>query len=167
MNKMKKTVLCFVLIVGFVMSLSSCLFLIPKTFKMTVDDNISEDQIVKITFGSGGNAMFIVREWNSKKIAEEIYRKKFISTSDRTILTVPAGSNSFTFDLDFIFSNQQSSTTYTFKGIELRYDLESGKEYQVKGTAKSLGFFKGFEFYVGIYDKKGDTLLKEWKLGAS
>jgi hypothetical protein len=165
---MKKTVLCFVLIVGIVMSLSSCLlFFIPKTFKMTVDDSISEDQRVKITFGSGGNAMFIVREWNGKKIAEEIYRKKFIAGGDKTILTVPAGSNSFIFELDFTFSNQQSSTTYTFKDIELKYDLESEKEYQVKGTAKSLGIFKGYEFFVGIYDKKGDTLLKEWKLGAS
>jgi len=164
---MKKTVLCFVLIVGIVMSLSSCFFLIPQTFKMTVDDSISEDQRVIITFGSSGNAMFILREWNSKKIAEEIYRKKFISTGDRTILTVPAGSNSFTFDLEFTFSNQNYSTTYPFKGIELRYDLEAGKEYQVKGTAKSLGIFKGYEFFVGIYDKKSDTLIKEWKLGAS
>jgi hypothetical protein len=165
MKKMKKTVFCFALITGIVMSLSSCLFLIPKTFKMTVDKDISEDQSVKITFANAGNNMFIVREWNGKKIADEIYGKKFIGGGDKTILTVPAGNNSFTFELDFTFSNQQSSTTYTFKDIVLKYDLEYGKEYQIKGTAKSLGIFKGYEFFVGIYDKAGNTLLKEWKLG--
>jgi len=165
---MKKTVLCFMLIVGIVMSLSSCLiFFIPKTFKMAVDDNIPEDQNVKLTFVNGGNTIFIVKEWNGKKISDDLYGKKFIGNGDKTILTVPAGNNRFTFNLDFTFSNQQSSTTYTFKDIELRYDLESGTEYQVKGTAKSLGLFKGYEFYVGIYDKAGDKLLKEWKLGAS
>jgi len=164
---MKKTVLCFVLIVGIVMSLSSCFFLIPKTFKMSVDDVVSQDQSVKVTFVNGGNTIFIVREWNGKKIDDDIYGKKFIGNGDKTILTVPAGNNRFTFDLDFTFSNQNYSTTYPFKGIELRYDLESGNEYQIKGTAKSLGFLKGHEFYVGIYEKAGDKLLKEWKLGAS
>jgi hypothetical protein len=163
--KMKKTVFCFVLIAGFVMSLSSCLFLIPKTFKMTVDDNVSEDQNVKITFVNGGNGLFIVKEWNGKKIVDALYGDKGIGGSDKSILTVPAGDNSFTFDLYFTFSNQYRSTTYSFKDIELRYNLESGNEYQVKGKAKIISLLKGYEFYVEIYNKTSDTLLKDWKLG--
>jgi hypothetical protein len=162
---MKKTVLCFVLIAGFVMSLSSCLFLIPKTFKMSVDDTVSEDQTVLVTFSNGGNGLFIVKEWNGNKIVDDLYGKKSISGVDKTRLTVPAGNNSFTFDLYFTFSNQYSSTTYSFKDIELRYDLELGKEYQIKGKAKLIGLLKGYEFYVEIYDKTDDTLLKDWKLG--
>ena len=165
MKKMKKTVFCFVLTAVFVMSLSSCLFLIPKTFKMTVDENVSEDQNVKITFVNGGNGLFIVKGWNSKKIVDDLYGDKGVGGSDKTILTVPAGNNSFNFDLYFTFSNQYRSTTYSFKDIELRYDLELGKEYQIKGKAKLISLLKGYEFYVEIYDTTSDTLLKDWKLG--
>jgi hypothetical protein len=162
---MKKNVLFFVLIAGFVMSLTSCLFLIPKTFKMDVDKDISEDKRVLVTFTGGGNVMFILREWNGNKISDDLYGKKFIKGGDIAKLTVPAGNNSFSFELYFTFSSQNSSTTYSFKDIELRYDLESGNEYQIKGYTKSLGLFKGYEFYVGIYEKQGNNLLKEWKLG--
>jgi len=163
---MKKTVLFFMLIAGIVMSLSSCLLLFSKTHKMVVDPDVSADQTVLVTFiNDTGNGWFSLKQWNNNDIKEGLYRNKGTSSNDKAKLTVPAGNNSFTFDLYYTFSTQSSSTTYTFKDIELRYDLELGKEYVVKGKTKSLGFLKGSEFYVGIYEKQGNKLLKEWKIG--
>jgi len=182
---MKKTVFNFVLIAGVVVFLSSCIsvertyykFLedgmrtkttqgalvkIPgKTFKLTVDDSISKDGGIIITFVNDTyDGWFIVKEWNGKDIEVKLYGKKGDVWSDeKSRLTVPAGNNSFIFDANFGFSNR-------FKDVELKYNLEDGKEYQVKGTVKSLGRNKGSELFVGIYDvTKKSTLLKEWKLG--
>jgi len=184
---MKKTVFKFVLIIGVAAFLSSCitverkyykfledsvrtkttqggLIQIPgKTFKLTVDDNLSKGEGVIITFvNDTDDGWFIVKKWNDMDIEVKLYGKKGdIWSDEKSRLTVPAGNSSFIFDANFGFSNR-------FKDIELKYDLEEGKEYQVKGTAKSLGRKMGYELFVGIYDvTKKSTLLKEWKLGES
>ena len=167
--KMKKIVFCFVLIAGIVMSLSSCLGLMSKTHKLVVDKNVSADQTVTVTFvNETMRGWFSLKQWNNKDIEDELYGSKGTSSNDKVKLTVPAGNNSFTFNAYYTFSNQYSSTTRTFKGIELRYNLEHGREYQIRGIIKSLGLFKGYELFVGIFDVTGsDKLLKEWKLGES
>jgi hypothetical protein len=155
---MKKTAVCFVLAVGIMASLSSCL----TTYKMVVDTNIPEDQTVTVTFvNDDENGIFIVKEWNDTNIVKELYGNKYISGNDKTKLTVPAGNTSFAFDAYFTLR----STTHSLKNIELRYNLEQGKEYHIKGFTKSLGLFKGHEVLVRIYDAADSTLLKEWKLG--
>jgi len=169
MKKMKKIVFYFVFAVGIVMSLSSCLGLMSRTHKLVVDKNVSEDQTVTVTFiNETMKGWFSVKQWNDKDIEDELYGNKGTRSNDKMKLTVPTGNNSFTFNAYYTFSNRYSSTTHTFKGIELRYNLEHGREYQIKGIIKSLGLFKGYELFVGIFDVTGSNkLLKEWKLGES
>lgn len=165
MIKMKKIVFCFVLIVGTVVSLSSC----SSTHKMVVDKNISEDRNVIVTFVSDTErGWFSLKEWNDKDITNELYGDKNIGSKDKTVLTVPAGNTSFIVNVYYTFNIQNISATRSFKGVEIRYNLERGKEYQIKGIIKPSGLFKGYELFVGIFDVTGSsTLLKEWKLGES
>ncbi len=163
---MKKILFRFVLLSGIAMLLSSCFFMIPLTRKMTLDENVPLEQSVIITFkNSTDDGYFWLREWNGNDITEDVISKR-VSSKDRLKLTVPAGENIFTFDARYTFSSQYSSKTHNFDNIELRYILEPGKEYQIKGRTKFLGLFKGYELFVGIYDVTNrSTLLKEWKLG--
>jgi len=181
---MKKTVFSFVLIIGIVVFLSSCvmnsktyykyqegsistktlegaLVLIPgKTHKLVVDDNIPKNEAVIITFENDTyEGWFIVKEWNGKDIEVKLYGKKGdIWSDEKSRLTIPAGNSSFIFDVNYGLSR--------FKDVELKYNLEEGKEYKVKGILKSLGRKKGYEVFVGLYDvTKKSTLLREWKMG--
>jgi len=148
-------------------SFSSCLMMLSSTHKLTVDKNAPEDQNVTVTFvNDTREGWFALKEWNGNNIENDVYGKNGVSSNDKTKLTVPAGNTSFSFTAYYTFSNRYSSYTHTFKGIELRYNLEPGKVYEVKGRTASKGFLKGYELFVGIYDVTGKkTLLKEWKLG--
>lgn len=178
---MKKTAACFVLIAGIAVALSSCTSMFyamgSKTYQLIVDKNVPADQCAVVTFSIPAsfagfynvNGCYFVSEWNNTGIVDELYGAKGVDAlnfADKTKLTVPAGNTSFTFDLYFVLDSQTSIRRYTLKQIELRYDLEPEKEYQVKASVKTLGL-TGFEFFVGIYDADGATLLKEWKLGES
>ncbi|MDR2923266.1 MAG: hypothetical protein LBU85_07990 [Treponema sp.] len=158
--KIKKTALCFALIAGIAASLSSCF----STHVLVVDENIPADQSATVTFVSNtSNGYFILSQWNNKDIVKDLYGDRYISSDDKTVLTVPAGSNSFTFTVEYIKNTGTRSITYTFKDMEMRYDLEPEKEYKIKGRTELFGFFK-YAFFIGIYDA-ADELLKEWKIG--
>jgi len=163
---MKKIVCYLVLTAGIMASLSSC----SSTHTLVVDTSIPADQTVTVTFVNElKDGWFILREWNNVNIIKDLYGDKSITSDDKAILTVPAGNTSFTFDMDFTIDRRNILTTYAvtypLKNIELKYYLEQGKKYHIKGQAKSLGFLKGYELFVGIYDAADNTLLKEWKLG--
>lgn len=180
---MKKAVFSLAVVLAVMMLLTSCvstkykindagkvsfttglLALGSSTYKLTVDENVPLEQTAVVTFTDG--TVTTVKEWNGKDIKEDLYKKKTVSNKDKAVLTVPAGNNSFTFDIVFVYGSSNSISTYPFKDLELRYDLEPGKKYQIIGTSKSLGFFKGDELYVGIYDEASKKIpLKEWKLG--
>jgi len=160
---MKKTVFCMALMVVVMAFWVSC----SSTHKMIVDKDVPVGQVVTVTFvNSTSNGWFVLRKWNDKNIIKELYGGKDISSNDTTILTVPAGSTSFTFDVNYTINKIKSiNNTHTEKNIELQYDLELGKEYEIKGMSRSLGLLKGSELFVGIYDAGSDTPLKEWKIG--
>ena len=177
---MKKPLVCFVLIAGIMASLSSCssLFqsMISKTYQMVIDENAPTDQNVTVTFlvtpsivnTNQVSGVFVLKEWNNNDIEKKLYGAKNANATDKTKLTVPAGNTSFTFDIYFFIEHGSGYDRISTKKIELRYDLEPGKEYQIKGITKSLGLFKGYEFFVGIFDATDDKnieLLKEWKVG--
>ena len=161
---MKKTLFYTLLVLGIVALMTSCFGLIPSTKKMVVDENVPGEQSVLVTFSNRTEkGYFFMKQWNNKDITDI---NKNTKSNDNFKLTVPAGNTSFTFDVRYTFSNRYSSTTYPIEDIELRYNLEPGKEYQINGDARSLGFFKGHELFVEIYDVTGKkTFLKEWKLG--
>jgi hypothetical protein len=132
------------------------------TFNLIVDKNAPKDQNVIITFSS----VCRLKKWNNIDIEEELYGKKGSKGNDKAILAVPAGNNSFSFNTSYLIDHGRTSSVYRFKDIELRYNLEQGKEYKVIGTAMSKGFLKGYEFFIQIHDITGnDTLLKSWKIG--
>jgi hypothetical protein len=149
--KMKNKYSLFILGFGTAVLLSSCLY-IPKTYKTFLDTTIPLDQTVTVKF----EGEFWLKKWNEINI---------YSTNN---VILPAGNTSFLFDLSFTFSNQNSTTTYRMEDIELRYLFEQGKKYTVKSKSKLLGLFKGYEFYVELYDTTDKSvLLKEWKIGQS
>jgi len=154
---MKKRISLFVLAFSAAVLLSSCLY-IPKTYKTFLDITVPADKTTTIKFEGD----FRLKRWNDT----------FVYASSNII--IPAGNTSFLFDLHFTFSNQYSSTTYKMENIELRYLFEPGKIYTIKSNYKPLGLFKGYEFYVELYDttKKSTllnkpVLLKDWKIGQS
>jgi hypothetical protein len=164
---MKHKTKLIVLAVSITALFSSCIFLIPSTHKFNLDQQNPVDQNVIINFDNDTkDGYFILKEWNGININDTIY-KKMIKSNDNITITVPAGNNSFLFDLKNTFSSQSSSITYTSNNIELKYFFEAGKKYEIKGEYKLLGLgFKGVEIYVQLYDvTKKTTLLKEWMVG--
>ena len=122
---------------------------------MVVDENTPADQNAVVKFTSG----FYIREWNNNDITDDLYDDEKATLSVE--LTVPAGDNSFTFDVAYSVNN----ATYRIKNIELKYNLEPGKKYRIGSRTESMGFGKGAQLFVNIYDDKKNTLLKEWKVG--
>jgi len=148
---MKNKVALFVAF-GAAVLLSSC-FSIPKTYKTYLDISTPKEKNTTVKF----EGEFYLKKWNDTNI---------FAPGD---VILPAGNNSFLFDLHFTFSNQQSTTTYKMEDIELRYLFEAGKKYTLRSRAKSLGLFKGWEFSIELYDSttRKPELLKEWKIGHS
>jgi hypothetical protein len=166
---MKKILFSFVLIAGITMLLSSCLSIFfNSTYKMVVDKDVPEEQSVTVTFETGSMVVAVIKEWNDKKIKDDLYGKKEVWSEDKTRLTVPAGNNSFIMDLTFAVSRGNTITSYPMKNIELKYYLEEGKKYKIIAVTRASTSPKGHEFFVGIYDvTKKSTLLKEWRLGGT
>jgi len=163
---MIRTLFRFVLLLGIVVLFSSCIFLIPFTYKINLDQQNPSDQNATITF-KNDTAYFQFKEWNEKDIKDDVYKKRIIKSNDIIKFTVPAGNNGFTFDVKYEIGNSQQTTVYTYRNIELRYDFEPGKKYTIKGKVKFLALgFKGIEFYIHLYDTtKKSVLLKEWMVG--
>jgi len=163
---MKKKIFRFAFVLGIIVSLASCLSS-DYAHKMVVDENVPADQNVTVTFMSNArNGWFEIKEWNNKNIKDGLYGETGSDFGITAVLTVPAGNTSFTFNVNFSFSTFTGIKTYQLKNIELNYDLELGKKYEISGTSKPLDSRNGNEFFVGIYDVTNDkTLLKEWKLG--
>ena len=171
---MKNKIFRFMLVFGITMLLSSCLgLLFSKTHELTVDPNNPADQNATITFVSKSEkGQIIVKTWNDVDISENLYGKKWHWSDDKTKLTVPAGKNTFFIDINFqklgkTVNYQQTYVYLLNQNVDLQYNLEAGKKYEVKGRVDSSGIliFKKYEFFVGIYDTTNkSTLLKEWKL---
>jgi len=161
---MKKTVLGFVLVFGIMASMSSC----STTYKMIVDENVPADRSTTVTFHESVK----VREHNNRNILDDLYGDK--EAWGKAILTVPAGNNSFLFDMRFIasvgYAYRNVEITQEIKNLEIRYDLEPGKKYLITGiskrTKRNLLGIGNYDLYVGIFDVTGkETLLREWKVG--
>jgi len=165
---MKKTIFYCVMLAGIATSFSSCV----TTVKMAVDENIPAEQTATVTFvNDDDNGWFFVQEWhnerNSKRLGKELYGKGSASDQE-TELTVPAGNNSFIFDAKYLFHNGNTNITHTINDIELKYNLEQGKEYRINCIIKrSSKQNVRWELFVGIFDVTGrqEALLKEWKIG--
>jgi hypothetical protein len=164
---MIKRLFRFVLLLSITALFSSCIFLIPFTYKVNLDKQNPADQNATVTFKNNTEkGYFQFKEWNEKDIKDDVYKKRMIKSNDIIKFTVPAGSNSFTFDITYEIGNSQQTTVYPFKNIELRYDFEPGKKYTVKGRVKFLALgFKGVEFYVSLYENSKKAALKEWMIG--
>jgi hypothetical protein len=167
---MKKITFRFVFFLAIAAFLSSC-FSIPKTFKLVIDEHNPPEQNATVTFiNDTENGWFALNTWNAVDIWDSLYQEKSISSKDKAELIVPAGANSFRFDMRFTFSGRYSSTTYRVDDVGVSYNLEAGEKYEIKGRYKALGFLGlgGYEFYVGIYNaKNGSKPLDEWMIGSS
>jgi hypothetical protein len=168
---MKNTVFRFLLAAMITTLLASCVFQSQAVVKFDVDRSLTANRSATVTFFCDyKNGWFDpIKEWNGKDIEDALDKANTSKWAPRTtILTVPAGDNSFTFDLVYTLDSFliPKSSKYTAYNIVLNYNLQPGKEYQISGEVRSLGLGQGNEFFVGIYDvTNGKTLLKEWKLG--
>jgi hypothetical protein len=156
---MKNGIWRFILVLAIAALWSSCAI----THEMIVDEQNPVEDNVQIQFTSDTKkGSFALKEWNGINLEESLYKSKWTSSEDKAKLTVPSGDNSFTFNIRYTNNN----TAYIFENIELRYILEPGRKYTVKGRRQ--GFFMSFEYFIGIYDTtNGSELLKEWKIGES
>jgi len=164
---MIKTLFRFVLLLSITALFSSCIFLIPFTYKVNLDQQNPVDQNATVTFKNNTEkGEFQFKEWNGMDIKNTVYKKRMIKSNDIIKFIVPAGSNSFAFDILYRISNNQQTTVYSYKNIDLRYDFEPGKKYTIKGRMKFLALgFKGIEFYISLYDNSKRVALKEWMIG--
>ena len=160
---MKNTVFRVTLAAGIIALLISCSS--TNKYKLVADETNPPDQNVAIVLnGEEGKGGYItLKEVNGKDINEALYggplQEAYSCISE---LAVPAGNNTFLFNITYWFSYN----SYHIKNIELGYYLETGKKYEVKGRSDMGLLKKGIDFYMGIYDvTKGTTLLKEWKVG--
>jgi len=187
---MKKTIFQTALLLGTAVLLSSCLSIffdsnprVPKTFKMTADINKSVSQSATVTFIDNLNSgYFKLKKWNGQDISfrlygfkfDERYESRYNTGNDKAILVVPAGDNSFLFEIRFKYNN----TILSNSSVELRYFFEAEKEYHVKGRIERPGTLlnavltkaedslENYDLFVGIYEVSGgsETLLREWNL---
>jgi len=178
---MKKRICWIVLLLAVAVSFSSCLsFLFGNSAKITkldahfldIDETMPAEGKATVTFVNGYSTSlslitFHVNEWGDFDISKDLYKPNTSSSKSRLI--VPAGPNRFLFQMHFTFSSRYSTTTYSIEDYILDYSFEAQGVYEVKGRVESLGLFKGWDFYLQIYDAKSRTpqLLHERKLGTS
>jgi hypothetical protein len=157
---MKNTVLRLITVFGIALLLSSC----STTKQLVVDPNNPAGQNAEITFVNKGGS-FYLQEWNGVDINERLYPKDKFSPTDKSVLTVPAGDNSFVFNVSYEYGGLRYTIRVNYDNIELRYNLEAGKKYEVKGRSQFVSLLRHPDFFVGIYDVTTTrTLLKEWKM---
>jgi len=176
---MKKRICLFILLLVLLLAVaagfSSC-FGLPFGTKydllvLDIDETMPAEKKATVTFAfnsSGGASItFYIMEWGDFDITKDLYKKPAFSSGNRLI--VPAGQNRFLFNMSFLLYSGRTSTTYTIRDYELMYNFEAEGEYEVKGRCESLGFLKGYEFYLELYNVKSGTsqLLYERKLGTS
>jgi len=180
---MKKTLFKTALLLGLTVLLSSCMSFfgsnprVAKTFKMTADIGRPTNQSATVTFIDNPNTgYFKLKKWNDQDISfrlygfnfDERYESRYNKRNDKAILVVPAGDNSFLFEIRFTFNN----TILSNSSVELRYSLEAGRQYHVKGRYERINLeiddplLRNTTLFVGIYDVTGgsETLLREWQL---
>jgi hypothetical protein len=140
--------------------MASCASLIKSDFNMVVDKNVSAEKSAVVTFFNDEDGHFIIKKWNNIDVKDELYGDKNIWSKGKTVLTVPAGDNSFTFDVAFTlyFSTglYSQNKSHIANNIVLNYNLQAGKKYQIEAVNKLITIYD-------ITDKK--TQLKEWDLG--
>jgi hypothetical protein len=177
----KKIVFCIGLIFGILIALTSCatkftvkddgsysysdgIFALGmgSSYKYNFDENIPIEQSVLVTFLKGPS--FVVTHFNDIFIRNYIYGSKNPSSKDETVLTIPTGNNKLTFNVSFLVGN----TINTFRNIEIQYNLEPGKKYQIKGETISQGFFKNPHMVLKLLEvTNGSVVLREWNLSES
>jgi hypothetical protein len=123
---------------------------------MVVDKSVSAEKSAVVTFVSEDIGHFIIKKWNNIDVRDELYGDKKVWSKGKTDLTVPAGDNSFTFDIEFSFHSSYYNESSTANNIVLNYNLEAGKKYQIEALYKLVIIYD-------VTDKK--TKLKEWALG--
>ncbi len=149
--------------------LSSCAHLMSSKYEMDLDENNAMNNKATIVFDSNTeNGWFAMKEWNGIDIREGLYNGKNAYSEDVITLTVPAGQNSFLFNITYTRSDGNSTYSDSYENIELQYVLAPGRTYLVKGKVKSR-FLVLFSEIIGysleIYDTtEKSELLKEWVL---
>ncbi|MCL1812465.1 MAG: hypothetical protein FWG29_02955 [Treponema sp.] len=93
----------------------------------------------------------------------------------KNTVTLPAGNTSVIFNLSAVISVGNTNFLIKAEDIELRFDFEAGKEYQLGVYRENMGaqtFFLGrIKYGIAIWDKavshnyKLDKAIKHWELG--
>ena len=173
---MKKIKFYFVLIIGIITLITSCF----STRELTVDKNNPANNNVIIKFYNDKHNRFSITKWNDTDIVKSLYGSKiFAGNGDKIILTIPSGANRITFDLILNYHNKgrlyAPDKTLRIENIEVQYDFESGKEYEIKCRSTWYALLSSSaelaELSIEIYDrtpisflKSNNILLKKWNI---
>lgn len=163
---MKKGIF-FTLILLTITLLSSCAHLMSSKYELDLDENNAMNNKATIVFDSNTkNGWFAMKEWNGIDIKEGLYNGKNANYDDVITLTVPAGQNSFLFDITYTRSNGNSIYSDIYENIEMQYVLAPGRTYLVRGKAEIIFlvlFSEIISYSLEIYDTtEKSELLKEW-----
>lgn len=170
---MGKRFLCFAFVLlAIIVSLSSCA-IFGATHEFVIDENHPlEDSAVVIFEGHTEKGWFHFYQWNGSNIGDELHSGSNWSNDDYKF-TVPAGENSFVFDITFTkIENHPAGGTISrdtkFDNIELSYAFKPGGEYTVKGKKRAINLLI-IEIVLGydleLYDTtERSELLKKWEL---
>jgi hypothetical protein len=131
-------------------------------------NNPIENKAVVVFDSNTDDGWFRLKEWNGIDIQENMYQGKSAQHEDLITLTVPAGENSFLFDITYTRQSGDYIYNDMYDNIELQYAFVPGREYTVKGKTKSV-FLLLLTVVTGytleLYDTtEGSELLKEWVL---
>jgi hypothetical protein len=133
------------------------------------DESLSPEKSALVVFSDAIHVL----SYNGISVEDAWYPARRYRTNK---VTLPAGEMSLVFDLKYVTGSNYHTRIFSGKNIELRFNLEAGKEYTLGPYRKTEGFIieKG-EFGAaiwsfaasggmpGIFDE--NKIIKTWKLG--
>jgi hypothetical protein len=150
-----KRLVSFCFIGVMVLLLTSC-FSIPH--KINFDETLPLEETAEVLFNQGIH----VHALNGIAVDKTWYGKSF-SSSESARVRLPAGETVVEYELYYVQSNgQYSTTTFRAKDQEITYTFEAGKKYNL--YFGSRGGFLGIGAKHGIFLSEKRKVLQFWEM---
>jgi hypothetical protein len=125
--------------------------------KINFDDTVPKEETTVVLFAEGIHVLAL----NGVDVDEAWYGSSYWSNESANV-TLPAGETDVEYDLYYVQSNGQSSTTFSAKDLRLIYVFEAGKKYIVSFGSK--GGFLGIGAKWGIFLTEDKKEIEFWEM---